>query len=329
MVKGEKVLVTGGGGFIGSHLVERLVSEGCRVTALVHYNSRNDTGLLRYIPTSLIREAEVVFGDVQDEYMMSKLCFGKDIVYHLAALIGIPYSYVAPESYVNVNVHGTLNMLKSALRCNVGRVVHTSTSEVYGSAKYTPMDEEHPVHGQSPYSASKIAADKIAESFHRSFGLPVVTIRPFNTYGPRQSQRAVVPTIITQVLHKGVVYLGAIEPERDMNYVNNTVDGFVLCGNIPGIEGETFNIGYGHSNSIGDLVRKIGIILNKDIAVKFDEKRLRPTSSEVMKLHCNFNKARDILGYSPRVSLEDGLRETISFIQNNADAHDVTGRYIW
>jgi NAD dependent epimerase/dehydratase len=324
----ENVLVTGAGGFIGSHLVEKLVTEGRRVTALVHYNSRNDNGLLKFLPASVLREAEVLFGDVQDEYMLQKICMGKDVVFHLAALIGIPYSYIAPESYINVNVQGTLNILKSALRCNVGRVVHTSTSEVYGSAKYTPMDEEHPLQGQSPYSASKIAADKIAESFHRSFGLPVVTVRPFNTYGPRQSQRAVVPTIITQALDKGVVSLGATASVRDFNYVSNTVDGFFLCGNVPGIVGKVFNIGYGHSYSIADLVGKLSLMLGKKIEIKLDKDRLRPESSEVTKLECNFDKARRFLGYTPCVTLEDGLKETIHFIQNNPDAYGNTGIYV-
>jgi NAD dependent epimerase/dehydratase len=324
----KQVLVTGAGGFIGSHLVERLIGDGYKVTALVHYNSRNDAGLLRFIPPSLLAKVEVLFGDVQDEFMLQKVCTGKDIVFHLAALIGIPYSYTAPESYVNVNVHGTLNILKSALRCNVGRVVHTSTSEVYGSARYTPMDEEHPLHGQSPYSASKIAADKIAESFYLSFGLPVVTMRPFNTFGPRQSLRAVIPTIIAQALGKGVVSLGATEPERDLNYIANTVDGFLLCGNTSDIEGETFNVGFGSSISIGEVVNRIAMILDKEIIVQHDKERRRPDQSEVVMLHCNFEKAREKLGYSPRVPLDDGLRATIDFVKNNLDLYHNTDEFV-
>lgn len=318
---GKKVLITGAGGFIGSHLTERLVAEGAHVTALVHYNSLNDCGLLKYIPKSVFKEMKIVFGDVQDEYLMEKICKKQDTVFHLAALIGIPYSYVAPESYVHTNIHGTLNVLKSAMRCSVGRVVHTSTSETYGTARYTPIDEEHALQGQSPYSASKIAADKLAESFHLSFGLPVVTIRPFNTFGPRQSLRAVLPTIIVQSLRHNRIKLGALEPVRDMNYITNTIDGFVLCAIKPGIEGSVFNIGYGKGFSIGELVEKISVILGKKIKVECDKERVRPEKSEVMALVCNNEKARQVLGYKPEVTLDDGLKETIQFVKEHSELY--------
>lgn len=320
-MKKNNVLVTGAGGFIGSHLVERLVMEGAQVTALVHYNSRNDYGLLKYLPKSIFREIKVIFGDIQDEYLMEKIFKKQDTVFHLAALIGIPYSYVAPESYVYTNICGTLNVLKSAMRCNVRRVVHTSTSETYGTAKYVPIHEEHPLQGQSPYSASKIAADKLVESFYLSFELPVVVIRPFNTFGPRQSLRAVLPTIITQSMKHSRIKLGALEPVRDMNYVTNTIDGFILCSTKPDIEGNLFNIGYGQGFAIAELVEKIGRILGKKIEVESDTKRKRPEKSEVMQLICDFNKAQKILGYKPKVTLEDGLLKTVQFVKENPELY--------
>jgi nucleoside-diphosphate-sugar epimerase len=275
--------------------------------------------LLKYIPKSLFKEVEIRFGDIQDEYFMEKLCRKQDTVFHLAALIGIPYSYIAPESYVYTNIQGTLNVLKSSIRCSVGRVVHTSTSEAYGTARYTPIDEEHALQGQSPYAASKIAADKLAESFYLSFGLPVVTIRPFNTFGPRQSLRAVLPTIIAQSLRDSRIKLGALEPVRDMNYITNTIDGFMLCATKSGIEGNVFNIGYGKGVSIADIVEKVGGFLGRKIIVKRDMERIRPEKSEVMELVCNYNKARKALGYDPKVTLDDGLKETVHFIKEHSE----------
>ena len=324
-MKKSRVLVTGAGGFIGSHLVERLVKEGAMVTALVHYNSRSDFGLLKYVPKSIFKELKVTFGDIQDEYLMERLCKNQDIVFHLAALIGIPYSYVAPESYVNTNIYGTLNVLKSAMRCNIRRVVHTSTSETYGTAKYTPIDEEHSLQGQSPYSASKIAADKLAESFFLSFGLPVVVIRPFNTFGPRQSLRAVLPTIISQSLKHSRIKLGALEPVRDMNYVTNTIDGFILSATKSGIEGNLFNIGYGQGFTIVELVENVGSILGKKIEVERDKKRMRPKKSEVMQLVCNYEKARKVLGYKPKVTFEEGLSSTIQFVKEHPELYYNSG----
>jgi len=323
-MKGKKVLVTGAGGFIGSHLVERLVREGSRVAAMVHYNSRNDRGLLEYLNRSILGEIEVVFGDIQDEYLMEKLCKGKEVVFHLAALIGIPYSYIAPESYVYTNICGTLNVLKSVMRCNVERIIHTSTSETYGTAHYVPIDENHPLQGQSPYSASKIAADKLAESLYFSFGLPVVTIRPFNTFGPRQSLRAVLPTIIAQSLAQSRIKIGALEPIRDMNYVSNTVDGFILCATKPGIEGNLFNIGYGQGFAIAELVDKVGVILKRNIQVQSEKQRRRPEKSEVMQLVCNFGKAQKVLGYQPRITVENGLERTIRFIYDHPELYRQT-----
>jgi nucleoside-diphosphate-sugar epimerase len=267
---------------------------------------------------------DIVFGDVQDEYLMEKLCRRQETVFHLAALIGIPYSYVAPESYVYTNVHGTLNILKSSIRCNVGRVVHTSTSEAYGTARYTPIDEEHLLQGQSPYSASKIAADKLAESFHLSFGLPVVTVRPFNTFGPRQSLRAVIPTIIAQSLKGNSVKLGALKPVRDMNYISNTIDGFLLCATKPNIEGDVFNIGYGKGYSIAELVERIGVIIGKKVDIANEEKRIRPEKSEVMELVCNNDRARRMLNYTPKVTLNQGLKETIEFVENHPEIYCTT-----
>ncbi len=324
-MKKTKILVTGAGGFIGSHLVERLVMRGEKVTALVHYNSRGDYGLLKYLPKSVLKEVEVIFGDVRDEYMIGELCKTKEIVFHLAALIGIPYSYVAPESYVNTNIHGTLNILKSAIRCNVRLVVHTSTSETYGTARYVPIDEEHSLQAQSPYAASKIAADKLVESYMRSFNLRAVIIRPFNTFGPRQSQRAVIPTIITQALHSKRIKLGAMESVRDMNYIDNTIDGFILCATKPGVEGNLFNIGYGQGFTINKLVEKIATILRKKLEVEIEDKRIRPPKSEVMELVCNFDKARKILGYKPTVTLEEGLIKTIEFIREHPELYSHSG----
>lgn len=324
---GTSVLVTGAGGFIGSHLVGRLALEGARVTALVHYNSRNDPGLLSGLPSDLLAEIQVVAGDVRDECQMENLVKGKELIFHLAALVGIPYSYNAPESYVQTNILGTLNILKSARRCGVGRVIHTSTSETYGTARYVPIDEGHPLQAQSPYSASKIAADKLAESFHLSFGLPVVTIRPFNTFGPRQSLRAIVPTIVAQALRGDKIALGSLEPVRDLNYVDNTVDGFLLCATIPGIEGELFNIGRGEGLSVGQLLQQVGRTVGRPLEAIVDERRFRPDASEVMRLVCNPSKAATRLGYRAQVGLVEGLERTVEFIRQNVHLY-ADSRYI-
>jgi NAD dependent epimerase/dehydratase len=311
----KKILVTGAGGFIGSHLAEQIVLKGGSVRALVHYNAMGRWGWLD--TSDYLSEIEVIPGDITDKDSFSKALDGIDIVFHLAALIGIPYSYRAPRSYVDTNVIGTLNVLQSALDQNIDLVVHTSTSETYGSAQYIPIDEEHPLLGQSPYSASKIGADKLAESFNRSFNLPVVTVRPFNTYGPRQSARAVIPTIVTQVLTQGWVNLGNLHPTRDLNYVIDTTRGFMSAAEHPEAVGEVINLGTGHEISIGELARMIFRLMGKEEEIRADTDRARPQASEVDRLCADITKAREILDWSPSYSLEDGLLETIDWIQNH------------
>jgi len=313
----KKCLVTGAGGFIGSHLAEEMVKLGAKVKALVHYNSRNDWGLLELLPKEIRQELEVVNGDIQDPFMVGKVVKGCNIVFHLAALIAIPYSYVAPESYVNTNVKGTLNVLQACLDEGVEKVVHTSTSETYGTAQYMPIDENHPLQGQSPYSASKIGADKIAESFYLSFDLPVTTIRPFNTYGPRQSARAIIPTIITQVLSNSELKLGLLIPIRDLTYVKDTVDGFLKIAESDRSVGEVINIGMGIGITVGELAKKIIGLVGKDVRIVCDAQRIRPEKSEVMELICDNHKAKELIGWKPQYNLEEGLKETIKWIQSN------------
>jgi NAD dependent epimerase/dehydratase len=315
------ILVTGAGGFIGSHLVERLVRDGGKVRALVHYNSRNDWGLLELLPKDVLSEVEVISGDVQDPFSMRNAVRGRSVVYHLASLIAIPYSYVAPQTYVATNVMGAVNVMQAALDEGVERVVHTSTSECYGTAQYVPIDEKHPLQGQSPYSASKIGADMIAESYWRSFGLPVATTRPFNTYGPRQSARAVIPTIISQALAGSDVKLGSLAPTRDLNYVADTVEGFIKVGVHPEAVGQVTNIGSGREISIGELARLILQILGSDSRIVSDEQRIRPEKSEVERLLCDAGKARRLLDWQPRVTLEEGLRRTIDWVKSHQDRY--------
>jgi NAD dependent epimerase/dehydratase len=321
---GKHVLVTGAGGFIGSHLAERLVREGARVRALVHYNALGTWGWLD--KSELRQEMEVVAGDVCDRDSVQQAADGVDVVFHLAALITIPYSYRAPESYVRTNVIGTLNVLQAARAANVGRVVHTSTSEVYGTAQYVPIDEKHPLQGQSPYAASKIGADKMAEAFHLSFGLPVVTVRPFNTFGPRQSARAVIPTIITQCLAGEAVRLGNLRPSRDLNYVANTVDGFLRTAAQEAV-GRTINLGSGREINVGDLARLIGELAGRPLRIESDDERSRPEKSEVMRLLADNGQARALLGWEPAVSLEDGLRLTIEWLREHLERYR-TGVYV-
>lgn len=318
---GKIVLITGAGGFIGSRLAERLAERGDRVRALVHYNALGSRGWLDRSP--LAGEIEVVAGDVNDPQSVREAMHGAETVYHLAALIAIPYSYRAAASYVRTNVDGTLNVLQAARELGIGRIVHTSTSEVYGTARYVPIDEEHPLQGQSPYSATKIGADKIAEAFYCSFGVPVVTIRPFNTFGPRQSARAVVPTIITQLFAGETVRLGALRPTRDLNYVDNTVDGFIAAAGAPDAVGETINLGSGREISIGALAESIAAIMGRPIRIETATERLRPDASEVERLLASNEKARRLLGWTPRVSLEDGLEQTIAWIERNLETYRV------
>ena len=317
----KKVLVTGAGGFIGSNLLEALVLEGCEVTAFLHYNSRSDYGNLDFIDQTVLKNIRIVSGDIQDFMTIRKAVSGHDTVMHLAALIAIPYSYHAPESYVKTNVLGTLNVLQACLDEEVSMVIHTSTSETYGTAIYTPIDENHPLQGQSPYSASKIGADKIAESFYRSFDLPVATIRPFNTFGPGQSARAIIPTIISQALttKDNTIYLGLLTPVRDLTFVKDTVQGFIDIGKKRNTIGRVVNIGSGTGITIGDLAGKIITQINPEIQIKSDENRIRPEKSEVMELICNNQAASELLGWRPAYTLDSGLSETIDFIKDHLD----------
>jgi len=316
-LRNNTIFVTGSGGFIGSHLTERLVRDGAKVRALIHYNSQNNWGLLERLPKDILAEIDVFTGDVQDPFSMRKAVDGCDVVFHLASLIAIPYSYVAPQSYVTTNVIGTLNVMQACLDKGVGKVVHTSTSETYGTARYVPIDENHPMQGQSPYSASKIGADKMAESYYLSFGLPVATIRPFNTYGPRQSARAVIPTIISQVLKDGPLKLGSLTPTRDLNYVEDTVEGFVQVALSDKSVGQVINIGHGKEISVGELAGKIMKLLGKDVDIVSDDQRIRPEKSEVERLLADNAKARELLGWAPKVSLDEGLQRTIAWIAEN------------
>ena len=307
------MLVTGAGGFIGSHLTERLVELGAKTRAMVHYNALGSAGWLDESPVR--KEIEVVAGDIADRDSTMLAAEGTEVIFHLASLIAIPYSYRAPASYIRTNVEGTLNVLQAARDAGVERVVHTSTSEVYGTAQYVPIDERHPLRGQSPYSASKIGADKIAESFHLSFGVPLVTIRPFNTFGPRQSARAVIPTIITQCLTGSVVRLGNLRPTRDLNYVTDTADGFVKAAETPEAIGLTINLGSSKEINIGDLARLIARLCDREVAIESEEQRARPDNSEVERLLADNTLARTILGWEPGTTLEEGLKQTIAWLR--------------
>jgi NAD dependent epimerase/dehydratase len=312
----KSVLVTGAGGFIGSHLVERLVELGARVRALARYNSRNDWGLLELLPTSIKNEIEVFLGDITDPHSTIRMVQGQEIIFHLAALIAIPYSYIAPAQYVATNCYGTLNLLEASRHHGVERFVHTSTSETYGTAQYTPIDEAHPLRGQSPYAASKIGADKLAESYYLSFTVPVVTLRPFNTFGPRQSARAIIPTIISQGLNGNVIRLGRLTPIRDLTFVSDTVEGFIRVAECPEAIGELFNLGSGRPIRIGALAQQIISLLGGGKEILSDGERVRPDASEVMELLCNSGKAQKMLGWEPRVSLEEGLSRTVAYIRD-------------
>jgi len=312
-------LVTGAGGFIGSHLVETLVASGAQVRAFVRYNSRGDWGLLSMLPADRLRQVEVIAGDLRDPAAVGAALQGVTHVFHLAALIAIPYSYLHPGEVVETNVIGTLNVLQAARQAGLERLVHTSTSEVYGTALRVPIDENHPLQGQSPYSASKIGADKLAESFYRAFDLPVVTVRPFNTYGPRQSARAVIPTIITQALSGDVIRLGNLEARRDLTYVTDTVAGFLRAAETPGIEGQTFNLGTGTEIRIRDLAREIVALIGREIEIQVDPARLRPEKSEVQRLISDNRRAQEVLGWVPQVPLREGLAHTIEWIAAHLD----------
>lgn len=308
----RKVLVTGAGGFIGSHLAEGLVRQGADVTAFVHYNGSGRWGWLDDSP--LANDMRIYAGDIGDSESVADAVNGQDTVFHLAALIAIPYSYSAPRSYVRTNVEGTLNVIQAARSAGTRRVIHTSTSETYGTAITVPIAESHPLQGQSPYSASKIGADMMAESYHRSFGVPIVTVRPFNTFGPRQSARAVIPTIISQLCNGPEVKLGSLTPTRDLNYVANTVEGFLAAAGPDEAVGEVINLGSNREISIGDLALLIAGLMDRPIEIVTEGQRVRPENSEVERLIADSSKAQRLLGWEPRVSLEDGLKETISWV---------------
>ena len=319
---GRSVLVTGAGGFIGSHLVERLVAEGAQVRAFLRYTSRSDIGYLRLASSNTLERIQLFYGDLRDEQAVEEAIRGTDVAFHLGALISIPYSYVHPREVVETNVLGTLNVLRAARANSPTRLVHTSSSEVYGTALRVPIGEDHPLQAQSPYSASKIAADKLVESFVHSFDLSAVTLRPFNTYGPRQSARAVIPTIISQALSRDEIYLGDLTPTRDFTYVADTVDGFIRAATAESVIGEVINLGSDHETSIGDLARLIVRLVGREVQVKKDPKRFRPPSSEVRRLHADNRKAEMKLGWVPHTSLEEGLCQTIEWIRGHPNFYE-------
>lgn len=322
----KKVLVTGADGFIGSHLVEELLNDGFDVRAFVYYNSFNSWGWLDTFPKDVLKNIEIFSGDIRDPNGVKEAMKGIDEVHHLAALIAIPFSYHSPDSYVDTNIKGTLNILQTSRDLCTKRVIITSTSEVYGTAKYVPIDESHPYQGQSPYSATKIGADRIAESFYRSFDMPITIVRPFNTYGPRQSARAVIPTIITQLL-SGVdeIKLGSLSPTRDFNFVKDTARGFIEIAKSTNTIGEEINIATQQEISIGDLAKELINQINPDAKIVCDEERLRPEKSEVNRLLGSNKKIKELTNWTPKYSLKEGLSETIEFLKNNIDRykHDI------
>lgn len=320
---GKHVLVTGAGGFIGSHLVESLINLGANVRAFVRYNSRADTGFLSQLDKSVLQNIEVISGDLRDAHAIDKAVKSEDIVFHLGALISIPYSYVHPREVVETNVLGTFNILQACLDHSIERVIHTSTSEVYGTAQYVPINEQHPLQGQSPYSASKIGADKLAESFYCAYSLPVTTVRPFNTYGPRQSARAVIPTIITQALTRDEIKLGSLDTRRDFTFVSDTVNGFIMAAQSDNAVGQTLNLGTGSEVTILNLVNTILSIIGRPIQINLDSERIRPGKSEVMRLLSDNQYARELVGWKPEVSLEEGLGKTVQWIHQNLQNYRV------
>jgi dTDP-glucose 4,6-dehydratase len=319
--RNKNILVTGAGGFIGSHLVEHLVNQGAHVRAFIRYNSKGEIGHLSALGPEALSNVEIVAGDLRDLPAVTAAMSDIHTVFHLGALIAIPYSYKHPASVVDANILGTMNVLLAARETKVKRVVHTSTSEVYGTALRVPIDESHPLQGQSPYSASKIGADKLAESFYCAYDLPVVTVRPFNTYGPRQSTRAVIPTIITQALTQDVIYLGNLDATRDLTYVSDTVEGFLCAGEAYEVEGGTFNLGVGYEIKIGELAHQIISCIGRNVEIQVDSSRLRPPKSEVERLLSDNRLARLKLGWSPRVSLQEGLSKTITWISDHISSY--------
>ncbi len=317
-LKNKKVLVTGADGFIGSHLVEKLVEEGCKVKAFVYYNSFNSWGWLDTIPKKVLQNVEIFAGDVRDPHGVREAIKGVEVVFHLAALIAIPYSYYSPESYVDTNIKGTLNVLQASRDLNVEKVLVTSTSEVYGTALYVPIDEKHPRQGQSPYSATKIGADSLADSFYRSFNLPVTIVRPFNTYGPRQSARAVIPTIITQLLNGAEqIKLGALHPTRDLLFVKDTANGFVEIAKSDNVSGQEINIATQQEISILNLAEKLISLINPQAKIISDDIRMRPEKSEVERLLGHNSKIMNLTNWQPNFTLDEGLLETIKWFSDS------------
>ena len=320
----KKVLVTGADGFIGSHMVEELVRKGYSVRAFSYYNSFNTWGWLDTLAPEILSQIEVVCGDIRDPYGVKKAIEGVDMVFHLAALIAIPFSYHSPDAYVDTNIKGTLNVLQAAKELNVERVLITSTSEVYGTAKYVPIDENHPFQGHSPYSATKIGADRLAESFYRSFDLPVSIVRPFNTFGPRQSARAVIPTIITQLLGgRQQIKLGLLSPTRDFNYVKDTVSAYIAIAESDRTIGQEINIATGKEISIGDMAKVIIAQLNPKAEIICEEERLRPENSEVNRLLGSNQKLKELTEWKQNYSFEDGIQETIKWFEQNLDKYKI------
>ena len=310
----KNVLVTGAGGFIGSHLVEALLKKNCKVKAFVHYNSFGRWGWLDFFPKDVLNQIEVFTGDIRDPNGVLEASKGQDVIFHLAALIGIPYSYHSPDVYVDTNVKGTLNILQATHHHGIEKVVHTSTSEVYGTAQFVPITEQHPVNPQSPYAATKAGADFLALTFFRSFGTPVAVVRPFNTYGPRQSARAIIPTIITQILSgRSELTLGSLSPTRDLNFVEDTASGFIKAAESDRSTGEVINLGSDYEISIGDLAQKIAGLMNREISIHSDNERVRPEKSEVERLWASNAKAAELLGWKPEFKLDAGLEKTIAW----------------
>jgi len=318
---GKKVLVTGSGGFIGSHLVERLVADGADVRAFVRYNSRSDFGMLEQLPKDVVEKLDVYPGDLKDSDAVRAAAKDMEIIFHLASLIAIPYSYIHPRETIENNVLGALNIMTAARDLDVQKVVHTSTSEVFGTAQYVPIDEKHPLNPQSPYAASKASADHIVQSFHLTYGVKATTLRPFNTFGPRQSARAVIPTIIMQALSRDAVHLGSLTPTRDYTYVADTVDGFVKAAECDAAVGQVMNIGNDREISIGELASKIIGLVGRDIPVVQDEQRLRPKGSEVQRLRVSNAVAKQVMGWEPKATLDEGLKNTLEWIKGHLELY--------
>jgi NAD dependent epimerase/dehydratase len=318
---GRDVLVTGAGGFIGSHLVQQLLLSGAHVRALVRYNSTNSRGFLESLPTHEQQHIQIVMGDLKDPDAVRQAAKGMDVVFHLGALVAIPYSYQNPTDVMQTNVLGSLHVAQAVRELGIPRLIHTSTSEVYGSARYVPMDETHPLQGQSPYSASKIAADKIMESFYCSYDLPVVTVRPFNSYGPRQSMRAVIPTIINQALHRDEIVLGNIDATRDFTFVEDTARAFLAAATSATGMGQVFNAGSSFEISVGELAERVKKLVCRDLPVRVADSRTRPTKSEVNRLFSDSSKAASTLGWFPLVGIDQGLQRTINWMRNHKDRY--------